>query len=83
MPPNWSGSITFKTAGATCLATTNSSATLEMVGVREIGLKCLLITLTGFCFVRGTMSASFQDGKHPIPQASNIGTFILTTSYTH
>ena len=47
--------------GATCAATTKSSATLEVVGVRDIGRKGLLMSLAGFCLVRGTMSASFQD----------------------
>jgi hypothetical protein len=45
--PNWLGSITFKTAGAMYLDTTNSSATFEIVDVKEIGRRCLLILVTG------------------------------------
>ena len=42
--------------------TTKSSANLEIIGVREMGRKCLLMTSTGFCLGMGTTSASFQDG---------------------
>ena len=42
--------------------TTKSLANLEIIGVREMGRKCLLMTSTGFCLGMGTTSASFQDG---------------------
>lgn len=60
--PNWSGSIIFNTAGPMNADTTKSSANLEIIGVREMGRKCLLMTSTGFCLGMGTTSASFQDG---------------------
>ena len=43
------------------LETTNSSATLERAGVRDIGLKCLQISVTGFVFMIGTTSAAFHE----------------------
>ena len=47
-----------KMAGATYFSITNSSAILEMAGVKEIGRKCLFTSVTGF----GIMSACFQLG---------------------
>jgi hypothetical protein len=43
------------------LETTNSSATLERAGVRDIGLRCLQISVTGFVFMIGTTSAVFHE----------------------
>ena len=45
------------------LETTNSSATLERDGVRDIGLKCLQISDTGFVFMIGTTSAAFHEAR--------------------
>ena len=59
--PNWSGSITSRTAGTTNKVTTKSSATLEIEGVREMGLRCLFKSVTGFCFGSGITFASFQE----------------------
>ena len=39
-----------------------SSASLDRIGVREIGRRCLLMSLIGLCFGTGTTSASFQEG---------------------
>ena len=39
-----------------------SSASLDKIGVREMGRRCLLISLMGLCFGTGTTSASFQEG---------------------
>ena len=39
-----------------------SSASLDKIGVREMGRRCLLISLIGLCFTTGTTSAPFQDG---------------------
>ena len=55
--PNWSGSITFKTAGPIWNLTTKSSAILEMEGV---GRNWFLMSLTGFFFGTGITSAFFQ-----------------------
>ena len=44
-----------------CLETTNSSATFERAGVRDIGRKCLQISVTGFDFMIGTISAVFHE----------------------
>ena len=38
--PNWSGSITFKTAGPIWNFITKSSAILDMEGVKDIGRNC-------------------------------------------
>ena len=43
---------------------TNSSATLEIDGVKEIGRKCLLTSVAGFTYGTGMMSACFHiDGN--------------------
>ena len=59
--PYWLGSIIYNTAQLTCVETTKSSASLEMVGVSEIGHKCFLRSSTGFYFGRVTTSASFHE----------------------
>ena len=48
-------------AGPMCLETTNSSATFERAGVRDIGRKCLQVSVTGFDFMIGTISAVFHE----------------------
>lgn len=58
--PNWSESINSKTAGPTCLLTTKSSTNSDRAGVRDIGRICLVTVVTGFSFIRGVTSASFQ-----------------------
>ena len=60
--PNCGGSILCNTAGLTYFSTMWSSASLDKIGVREMGRRCLLISLTGLCFGTGTISASFQEG---------------------
>ena len=62
MAPYWLGSMIFRMAGATYFSITNSSAILEMTGVREIGRKCLFTSVTGFSLGIGVMSACFQLG---------------------
>ena len=57
--PNYRGSIFCKTAGLTYFFTIWSSASLDKIGVREMGRRCLLISLVGLCFGTGTTSASF------------------------
>ena len=43
-----------------------SSAILEMIGVSDIGRKCLLISLIGRCLGTGITFASFQaEGSRP------------------
>jgi hypothetical protein len=61
MAPNWLGSMTSRTAGATYNFTTNCSATLEIAGVREMGLRWLLTSSTGLCFDTWITSANFQE----------------------
>ena len=61
MVPNYPGSTFSSTAGFTCCSTTNSSATFDSTGVREIGCKCLFTLYTGICFGIGTIKACFQD----------------------
>ena len=56
MPPYWFGSMTLRTAGPTWADTTNSSANLEMAGVREIGRRCFKASSTGFCLGNGRVS---------------------------
>ena len=46
--PNWSGTITFKTAGQIWYFITKSSAILDMEGVKDIGRNWFLMSLTGF-----------------------------------
>ena len=48
------------TAGFTKPSTTNSSATLEIHGVRDIGLNSFLMSTTGLFLGRGVTSAIFQ-----------------------
>ena len=48
------------TAGFTKPSTTNSSATLEIQGVRDIGLNSFWMSTTGFFLGRGVTSAIFQ-----------------------
>ena len=58
--PNWSGSMTFFTAGAKYEVTVESSATLEIAGVSEAGRRCLLMSRIG-CFLGiGTTSTSID-----------------------
>ena len=58
--PHWFRSVFARMAGLTQLSTTNSSPTLERIEVREMGLRCLLASLTGEVFGRGVMSAFFH-----------------------
>ena len=53
--PNCRGSIFCKTAGLTYFSTMWSSAGLDKIGVREMGRRCLLISLMGLCFGTGTV----------------------------
>lgn len=62
MAPYWLESMVFRTAGDTYFTITNSSAILEIAGVREIGRKCLFTSVTGFSLGIGVMSACFQIG---------------------
>ena len=48
-------------AGLTHSSTMNSSATFQMIGVRQMGLDCLSVFLTGLCVGIGATSASFHD----------------------
>jgi hypothetical protein len=50
MAPNWLGSMISRTAGATYNFTTNSSATLEIAGVREMGQKVVIDIFDGALF---------------------------------
>ena len=59
--PNCRVSIFASTAGLTYCSTTNSSATFDRMGVNEIGRRCLLTSVTGFCLGMGAMFASFHD----------------------
>ena len=52
-------SIIFKTDGLMHLSTTISSATFDIMGVSEIGLRSLQTLVTGFCFGRGVTSSTF------------------------
>ena len=58
--PYWRSSKTRRAAGLTQLVTTKSLASLERHGVREIGLKSFLTSLTGFLLGIGVTSASFH-----------------------
>ena len=60
MAPYWLSSRMFMTAGFTKPSTTNSSATLEIQGVRDIGLNYFWMSTTGFFLGRGVTSAIFQ-----------------------
>ena len=60
IPPNWEGLITRKMAGATCFSTMKSSASFDMAVVSEIGLRCLLMSRTGFSFGIDVMLARFH-----------------------
>ena len=60
--PNCLSPIFLRIDGRRCSATTNSSATLERTGVNEMGRRCLFMSLIGFCFGIGTVSADFQEG---------------------
>ena len=64
----------FNTAGPTNADTTKSSANLEMIDVKEMGLQCLLMTWTGLFFFfffwgggGGYHYACFQDGGNCCP----------------
>ena len=59
--PYWLGSMIFRIAGAMSLETIHSSPTLEMQDVKEIGHKCLFISIIGFYFGSGVTSAYFHD----------------------
>ena len=61
IPPHRLESIVCNTTGPTCVETTKSSASFEMAGVSEMGLRCLMRSSTGFCLGRGTKSASFHE----------------------
>ena len=63
MAPNWFGSIISRTAGPTWFCTINSSATLEITGVKEIhvGLICLVMMVTGFSLGKGVTSAYLRE----------------------
>ena len=63
--PNCRPSTIFNMAGLTNLSTTTSSATFDRTGVSDIGLKCKLISKTGFCFDKGVTFAIFQDAGKP------------------
>ena len=56
--PNCRGSILCNTAGLTYLSTMWSSASLDKIGVREMGRRCLLISLMGLCL--GTGNTLYQ-----------------------
>ena len=58
--PNWLGLRMCSTAGFTCPVTTNSSVILEMLGVKDIGLSCFLISLIGLVLGKGVTSANFH-----------------------
>ena len=61
MAPYWLSWRMFMTAGFTKPSTTNSSATLEIHGVRDIGLNYFLMSTTSGLFLgRGVTSAIFQ-----------------------
>ena len=47
--------------GLTYSSTMNSSAIFEMIGVKEMGLNCFSVFLTGLCLRIGATSASFHD----------------------
>lgn len=61
MAPNWSGLIIETMAGAMCVTTTKSSATLDKARVSDIGLRCLPAFVTRFVLIKGVISASFQE----------------------
>ena len=50
-----------KTAGPIYLLTMNSSTNLDRAEVKEMGLICLVMMVTGFTFISGETSASFHD----------------------
>ena len=65
MPPNWAGSTILNIAGAIYSSITKSSANFETADVRDIDLRCLFISRTGFSFGIGVMLAFFQErGRH-------------------
>ena len=49
-------------ANLTYSSTTNSSATFDKIGVREMGRKGLLTPYSFFCFETGIVSSPIQDG---------------------
>ena len=53
MAPNWLFLIFAKMAGFTCSFTTNSSATLDKIGVSDIGRRSLLISFGVFFLWNG------------------------------
>ena len=59
-PPYWFESITDKIACLRSFSIINSSATLEITGVREMGLRSLLISLTGLVLGMVITLALFQ-----------------------
>ena len=63
MAPYWLSPIFLSIAGFKCSSMTNSSATFDRTGVNDMGCRCLLTSLIGFCLGIGTMSADFQDGS--------------------
>ena len=48
-------------AGPMHIATINSSVILDKAGVSDIGLSCLLTSVTGFTLIKGTTSAIFRE----------------------
>ena len=50
-----------KTVGPIYLLTMNSSTNLDRAKVKEMGLICLVMMVTGFTFISGETSASFHD----------------------
>jgi hypothetical protein len=59
--PNCLVSTTLRTAGLINCMTTTSSASFEIIGVNEVGLRTLLLIRTGFCFGRVVTSTNFQE----------------------
>ena len=55
--PNSLGSVLASTDGVAFWSTTNSSANLDKMGVRDIGLRYLLMSKTGVDLGIGVMSA--------------------------
>ena len=62
MAPYWLSPIFLSIADFKFSLTTNSSATFDRTGVNEMGRRCLLTSLIGFCFGINTMSADFRGG---------------------
>ena len=63
------------TAGFTKPSTTNSSATLEIQGVRDIGLNSFWMSTTGFFFWKGSHVSHFPDGRKTLFSVGGIKAF--------